>query len=1468
MGGGDTASRGFDLLGSSQPAFWWRERSVGNWYRTANYELSFAGNLYASRYYDAENTAYYVDPASTGLSAVIAGNVAIGLTSTTSRLQVRRISGVTSVPELRVDEGTQWYQINSNTAGGSYNTLVQAGDHSIIYSDGTTDTGALVIGPWSAGGKGLRIEAGGNVGIGVAASAKFDVNGADVMPLRVRTTNGGPWAMQLYRTDLGDGPRVYASDANTWYFNHTATAASSFRSPVFYDLDNTGFYCDPNSASGFYSLNCTNYLSGVRIGVFNYSDTSGYGISLYGGYAPGEPTYGMMFAGTTTFGTHGAVTADWATYFTMNNTASRGWIFRDTTNGNKASISNAGHATFSALTVSVDVRAPIFYDQDNTTYYVDPASTSQLNALNVAGNVGIGTSAPGAKLEVNGGIIKSNVTSTTSVGTGSHFTIENPSTGSGQSTFGWTFGGAAKASMRVDYTGNMIFSSVANNYYFNQDVGTSSTTFNFTTQAGAFQTMVGQFVTFPGRVAVTGNVTTGSTYARSASGKGYLDGRYGDAESTATSGAIYSIGSGSGGNYVPGTTTLGNMYGIGYTYGSTANTAGAGGGWGLYVASGGIANHFLDSDSGIISSTGSHKATQFIDVNDTSYYANPAGTSLLNAIILAGSLYFNNNISLLWKDGGGTNRRVGLVSAANTAYFGDIDNSMVGGSAAIFGKTLVSGYVDATQRSTLTASAFTIYPNTSGSATGLYVSGGDVTAARTANTGAYYFGTTGGGTKYLYYDGTSYILAGGALSTASAIYAPVYYDYSDSSYYLDPNSTTTSGVFASNVAIGTTTTGTRLNVVGAAGSPIAIFDGTTTSAYVRYQRGGATVGYVGSGDGVMSSGAAADFAISSYSGGKIAFGIYGTEKAKLSSTNFMISPGTSGATTGLYVNGGDVTASRTSTTGVYYFGDSGARYLQYDGSNYVLGGGALYSAYAIYAPSFYDYDNSGYYCDPASTSNFDIIQTGTSYVGGWNKFGDPDRDINSANYYPNTASSAWRFTFANAGNVGTGGNYAGVLQFHPWTGTTASTGDASYQFAFGSTAANGGGYPWLRIRKGIDTTWNSWYSLPLYDVNAGGSTGTLYAGAFSDGNDTAYYCNPNGTSRVSTLTAVALINAPDVINLGYTSLGSNSVATANFRGIEFHSPGDTNYCIGKKAGTWTQPLDVRFYTGVRLTSQQSFDYGVSVWNMTSGNIVASFAEGDDNTRIKYNLFSAGYVQSSSYIQGTLFYDANNTGYYCDPDSISNLYNVNTHKLGVQQSDGAGRGLSLYGGYASGQPTYGMMFAVTSTYGTYGQVSADWATYFTMDSTANRGWIFRDTSNGNKASISNGGYMSLAGGLGVGTSSSSTAGEIRATNNITAYYSDMRLKKYLGAIQNPLDKLMKLSGFYYTGNELAGSLGYNTEKPEVGVSAQEVLEVLPEIVKPAPIDDKYYTLDYARLVPLLIEAIKELKLEVDELKRNK
>ncbi len=134
-----------------------------------------------------------------------------------------------------------------------------------------------------------------------------------------------------------------------------------------------------------------------------------------------------------------------------------------------------------------------------------------------------------------------------------------------------------------------------------------------------------------------------------------------------------------------------------------------------------------------------------------------------------------------------------------------------------------------------------------------------------------------------------------------------------------------------------------------------------------------------------------------------------------------------------------------------------------------------------------------------------------------------------------------------------------------------------------------------------------------------------------------------------------------------------------------------------------------------------------------------------------------------------------------------------------------------------------------------------------------------------------------GSLGIGTAASGTAGEIRATNQITSYYSDERLKEDIVEIQDALEKVMSLRGVTYKPNSIAESLGYKKQN-EVGVIAQDVEKVLPEAVKPAPFDimlfenteisrsgENYKTVQYEKLVPLLIEAIKELNKEVQQLK---
>jgi hypothetical protein len=112
----------------------------------------------------------------------------------------------------------------------------------------------------------------------------------------------------------------------------------------------------------------------------------------------------------------------------------------------------------------------------------------------------------------------------------------------------------------------------------------------------------------------------------------------------------------------------------------------------------------------------------------------------------------------------------------------------------------------------------------------------------------------------------------------------------------------------------------------------------------------------------------------------------------------------------------------------------------------------------------------------------------------------------------------------------------------------------------------------------------------------------------------------------------------------------------------------------------------------------------------------------------------------------------------------------------------------------------------------------------------------------------------------------TGDSIRAAGNIIAYYSDDRLKTKFGNITNAIDKVCKLNGFYYEANETAQKLGYKPAR-EVGVSAQELEAVLPEVVTGAPIGRGYLTVDYERIVPLLIEAIKEQQTHINNMQQE-
>jgi hypothetical protein len=109
------------------------------------------------------------------------------------------------------------------------------------------------------------------------------------------------------------------------------------------------------------------------------------------------------------------------------------------------------------------------------------------------------------------------------------------------------------------------------------------------------------------------------------------------------------------------------------------------------------------------------------------------------------------------------------------------------------------------------------------------------------------------------------------------------------------------------------------------------------------------------------------------------------------------------------------------------------------------------------------------------------------------------------------------------------------------------------------------------------------------------------------------------------------------------------------------------------------------------------------------------------------------------------------------------------------------------------------------------------------------------------------------------------GAITATGEVTAYYSDARLKTKVEPIADPISKIMALRGVTFRPNQTALDLGI-IDKEEVGVIAQEVETVLPQLVVDSGYQG-YKTVKYDKLTALLIEAVKNQQVQIDELKQE-
>jgi len=360
----------------------------------------------------------------------------------------------------------------------------------------------------------------------------------------------------------------------------------------------------------------------------------------------------------------------------------------------------------------------------------------------------------------------------------------------------------------------------------------------------------------------------------------------------------------------------------------------------------------------------------------------------------------------------------------------------------------------------------------------------------------------------------------------------------------------------------------------------------------------------------------------------------------------------------------------------------------------------------------------------------------------------------------------------------------------------------------------------------------------------------------ANGSSTIVLRDVNGSFDANVVNATNLSGGgTSITSMNASNLSAGTVASARVSGSYTGITG-----VGTvTAGTWQGNAITNTYLA---NSSVTFN-GVAVSLGSSGTIPGANVSSIPNSSLVNSAVTVNGTSISLGGSGTVTANASTlTGTSLNATVTgSSLTSVGTISSGVWQ------GTSISTTYTDAKVTSvnaGTGISVNATTGavtvTNGGVTALTGTANQITVSASTGSVTLSTPQ----AIATGSSVQF-GSFGVGTAASGTTGEIRATNNITAFYSDERLKTKTGDIENALDKVCQIETMLYHANEVAVALGYDASIPEVGVTAQSVQKVQPEIVVPAPIDEKYLTVRYEKLVPLLIEAIKELKAEIDALK---
>jgi hypothetical protein len=680
--------------------------------------------------------------------------------------------------------------------------------------------------------------------------------------------HGNHWYLQAggyvhFRNASGTNT-FYVDQNGTGYINDYLTGANSLRAPIFYDSNDTTYYTNPNSQSSLWGVavrgdqNSTSTENQIFFWGGGNSTTSAIGFKSNGGYFTNPTGNGDGYN----------------TYLTMD-TAGRGWVFRQGNGGaNFTSLNNSGWILNNGIwQANASMRSPIFYDSNNTGYYVDPNSTSRLLNLDFG---------------VSGYYLKAGDWGTRQ-----------------QTPYGWIQLGPANTSHAHIYTDR-------SNFYFNQQIqlngGSLINTNDIRAQIFYDLNDTGYYVN-PASKSILHSIHFNGSVSGTSAGSEIGRNHVYDTMELKGYGAEFMIGAQNAEININYRTCNGGV--SGHTPTTWKWRAGSSSNW---------SNHYM----GLIQSSDSMRAPIFYDSNNTSYYTDPGSSSSIVSIAVKGEISFpasglstlsagsRPTYSIYQEGGGWSNPFPDLCIAMHTGI-------KLGANANYNGIRFYTDYDMSTQ----------------------------VMSVNNASDGY----------------GAGHVHINQICNAGASMRSPIFYDSNNTGYYVDPADGNVAGNFSGgiqmtgNYGVGITGlyTSTRIQTIFNMGTSYKLpNDGNSTSN---------------------------------------AYGLYWSHQ----------NAGSKGG------------ANNLASHGIIIL-EAGS----YKGS---WGGGRLVTTNDIRGTRFYDYNNTGYYVDPASTSVIvgltmaGALQTAGSHTVGSGGTSNIYMGGTSGNYFRFHCTSGSTYFDMNSGNI-------------------------------------------------------------------------------------------------------------------------------------------------------------------------------------------------------------------------------------------------------------------------------------------------------------------------------------------------------------------------------------------------------------------------------------------------------------------